>query len=89
VDKSLNIIISYQLSIILTVTLIKWNFQSLIQQTKRSALEKIDLHFIDTASKMGHGKFQTSAEKRSFMGPLKKDRIRAEAAKAATEAAKK
>ncbi|XP_018023659.1 60S ribosomal protein L3 [Hyalella azteca] len=63
--------------------------KSLIQQTKRSALEKIDLHFIDTASKMGHGKFQTSAEKRSFMGPLKKDRIRAEAAKAATEAAKK
>ena len=52
--------------------------QSLVPQVKRSALEKIDLHLIDTSSKMGHGHFQTSAEKRAFMGPMKKDRIRAE-----------
>lgn len=49
-------------------------FQSLLVQTKRVALEKIDLHFIDTSSKMGHGRFQTSAEKSAFMGPLKKDK---------------
>merc|ERR1711962_1160862 len=48
--------------------------KSLLVQTKRSALEKIDLHFIDTSSKMGHGRFQTPAEKSAFMGPLKKDR---------------
>uniref|UniRef100_A0A2P2HW42 60S ribosomal protein L3-like n=1 Tax=Hirondellea gigas TaxID=1518452 RepID=A0A2P2HW42_9CRUS len=59
--------------------------KSLIQQVKRSALEKIDLHFIDTSSKVGHGRFQTSAEKRAFMGPMKKDRIRDEKAKAAAK----
>jgi len=48
--------------------------KSLLVQNKRSALEKIDLHFIDTSSKMGHGRFQTPAEKSAFMGPLKKDR---------------
>lgn len=48
--------------------------QSMLVQTKRVALEKIDLHFIDTSSKMGHGRFQTSAEKSAFMGPLKKDK---------------
>merc|ERR1719516_979510 len=40
--------------------------KSLLVQTKRSALEKIDLHFIDTSSKMGHGRFQTPAEKSAF-----------------------
>merc|ERR1711913_159655 len=50
--------------------------KSLLVQTKRSALEKIDLHFIDTSSKMGHGRFQTPAEKSAFMGPLKKDRLK-------------
>ncbi|CAI9154164.1 unnamed protein product [Rangifer tarandus platyrhynchus] len=39
------------------------------------ALEKIDLKFIDTTSKFGHGRFQTVEEKKAFMGPLKKDRI--------------
>ena len=51
-------------------------------QTKRSALEKITLKFIDTASKFGHGRFQTAADKAAFMGPTKKDRLRAEAEKA-------
>ncbi|KAL7642607.1 UNVERIFIED_CONTAM: hypothetical protein RMT77_007171 [Armadillidium vulgare] len=50
--------------------------KSLYTQTKRVALEKIDLHFIDTSSKLGHGRFQTSTEKTAFMGPLKKDKIK-------------
>ncbi|XDA78136.1 hypothetical protein R6Z07F_008236 [Ovis aries] len=49
--------------------------KSLLVQTKRRALEKIDLKFIDTTSKFGHGRFQTVEEKKAFMGPLKKDRI--------------
>ncbi|KAL4822585.1 hypothetical protein H8958_008258 [Nasalis larvatus] len=49
--------------------------KSLLVQTKRQALEKIDLKFIDTTSKFGHGRFQTMEEKKAFMGPLKKDRI--------------
>uniref|UniRef100_A0A669Q0J4 Large ribosomal subunit protein uL3 n=1 Tax=Phasianus colchicus TaxID=9054 RepID=A0A669Q0J4_PHACC len=54
--------------------------KSLLVQTKRRALEKIDLKFIDTTSKFGHGRFQTAEEKKSFMGPLKKDRIAKEEA---------
>merc|ERR1711872_308774 len=54
--------------------------KSLMAQTKRKALEKVNLKFIDTASKFGHGRFQTAQEKRSFMGPLKKDQIEEEAA---------
>lgn len=48
----------------------------LYPQTKRSAMEKIDLQFIDTSSKYGHSCFQTSAEKSAFMGPLKKDKAK-------------
>uniref|UniRef100_K7EVV1 Large ribosomal subunit protein uL3 n=1 Tax=Pongo abelii TaxID=9601 RepID=K7EVV1_PONAB len=40
---------------------------SLLVQTKRRALEKIDLKFIDTTSKFGHGRFQTMEEKKAFM----------------------
>lgn len=47
--------------------------KSLITHTKRFASEKIDLKFIDTSSKFGHGRFQTHAEKKAFMGKLKKD----------------
>jgi len=54
--------------------------------TKRAALESINLKFIDTSSKFGHGRFQTVADKAAFMGPLKKDRIREE--EKATAAAK-
>jgi large subunit ribosomal protein L3e len=54
--------------------------QSLLVHTKRSALEKINLKFIDTSSKFGHGRFQTAADKASFMGLLKKDRLREEQA---------
>merc|ERR1711893_26671 len=52
--------------------------KSLLTHTKRRALEKIDLKFIDTSSKFGHGRFQTHKEKTSFMGPLKKDRVKEE-----------
>jgi len=54
--------------------------KSLLTHTKRRALEKINLKFIDTSSKFGHGRFQTSKEKKAFMGPLKKDRIKEETA---------
>ncbi|RKP09621.1 60S ribosomal protein L3 [Thamnocephalis sphaerospora] len=47
--------------------------KSLFTHTKRSALEKVSLKFIDTSSKFGHGRFQTQEEKRAFMGTLKKD----------------
>eukprot|EP01132_Coremiostelium_polycephalum_P007992 gene7992-9834_t len=51
-------------------------------QTSRVALEKIALKFIDTSSKMGHGRFQTSEEKAKFMGPSKKQKIAEAKAKA-------
>jgi len=41
---------------------------------KRKDLEKIELKFIDTTSKIGHGRFQTLEEKKNYMGPLKKDK---------------
>ncbi|XP_055354886.1 60S ribosomal protein L3-like [Paramacrobiotus metropolitanus] len=50
--------------------------KSLLVQTKRAALEKINIKFIDTSSKFGHGRFQTAEEKASFMGPLKKDKVK-------------
>jgi large subunit ribosomal protein L3e len=39
--------------------------------TKRWTQEKIQLKFIDTSSKFGHGRFQTKDEKEKVMGPLK------------------
>ncbi|TEB19104.1 ribosomal protein RPL3 [Perkinsus sp. BL_2016] len=45
--------------------------KSLLPQISRNATEKIDLKFIDTSSKFGHGRFQTSEEKRKFFGILK------------------
>lgn len=42
--------------------------KSLLKQTKRVALEEIALKFIDTSSKMGHGRFQTADEKTKFYG---------------------
>jgi len=46
--------------------------QSLLNQTKRDALEEICLKFIDTSSKLGHGRFQTAEEKAKFFGRTKK-----------------
>jgi len=45
--------------------------QSLLKQTSRSAVEEIKLKFIDTSSKFGHGRFQTSEEKAKLYGRLK------------------
>lgn len=42
----------------------------------RLAIEDIQLKFIDTSSKIGHGKFQTIAEKKKFLGPMKKDLLK-------------
>jgi len=59
--------------------------KSLIPQTNRTALEQINLKFIDTSSKFGHGRFQTADEKSKFFGVLKKDRVRAEKEQAKQE----
>jgi large subunit ribosomal protein L3e len=45
--------------------------KTLVPQTSRSATENIELVFIDTSSKFGHGRFQTAAEKEKYMGPKK------------------
>merc|ERR1712226_810103 len=42
--------------------------KSLLPQVSRKATEKIALKFIDTSSKFGHGRFQTSEEKAKFFG---------------------
>jgi len=42
--------------------------KSLLPQVSRKATEKINLKFIDTSSKFGHGRFQTSEEKAKFYG---------------------
>lgn len=44
--------------------------KSLMKHTSRKHLEEIDLKFIDTSSKQGHGRFQTAEEKLKFLGPL-------------------
>lgn len=47
--------------------------KSLRVHTSRTSLEQVQLKFIDTSSKFGHGRFQTSQEKAKFMGIQKKD----------------
>lgn len=42
--------------------------QSLFPQTSGKATEEVNLKFIDTSSKMGHGRFQTAEEKAKFYG---------------------
>lgn len=42
--------------------------KTLMPTTKRRHLEDVKLKFIDTTSKMGHGRFQTSVEKAKFYG---------------------
>jgi len=44
--------------------------KTLLQQTKTFATQELEIKFIDTSSKIGHGKFQTLEEKDKFMGPL-------------------
>ncbi|KAF0853040.1 60S large subunit ribosomal protein uL3 (rpL3) [Andalucia godoyi] len=46
--------------------------KALAPATSRTALEKVQLRFIDTSSKFGHGRFQSFEEKGRFLGPLKR-----------------
>jgi len=55
--------------------------RTLIPQTKRSAHEHITLKFIDTSSKIGHGRFQTADEKARFYGRQQTKKVAATAAK--------
>lgn len=45
--------------------------KSMLVHTKRVHLEPISLKFIDTSSKLGHGRFQTCEEKNTFYGRKK------------------
>ena len=45
-------------------------------KTNKAFTEEVQVKFIDTSSKFGHGKFQTREEKRKFMGPTKKSALR-------------
>lgn len=45
---------------------------SLFNQSSRTALSQVCLKFIDTSSKFGKGRFQTSHEKLQYIGPQKK-----------------
>ena len=45
--------------------------KSLFKQTSRTAVEKVQLKFIDTSSKFGHGRFQTKEEKERTFGRTK------------------
>jgi len=47
--------------------------KSMYTHTSRKALEKVELKWIDTSSKFGHGGYQTKDEKSAFIGVLKKD----------------
>jgi len=47
--------------------------KSMFVHTSRKALEKVELKWIDTSSKFGHGAYQTPQEKHAFLGTLKKD----------------
>jgi len=42
--------------------------KSLLPQVSRKALEEISLKYISTTSQMGHGRFQSSDEKKKFLG---------------------
>jgi large subunit ribosomal protein L3e len=52
--------------------------KSLRAPSKKWMTENIALKFIDTSSKLGHGRFQSSAEKTRFLGPRKKDQEKEE-----------
>jgi len=46
--------------------------KSLRAKTNKAYTEQVNVKFIDTSAKFGHGKFQTPEEKDKFMGPRKK-----------------
>jgi len=47
--------------------------KTMYPQTSRRATEQVELKWIDTSSKFGHGGYQTKEEKHAFLGTLKKD----------------
>jgi len=49
--------------------------KAICPQTKKWMQESITLKFIDTSSKLGHGRFQTSEEKSKFLGARKEKPI--------------
>ena len=51
--------------------------KSMFVHTSRKALEKVELKWIDTASKFGHGVYQTPSEKKTVQGTLKRDLVSA------------
>ncbi|KAI9235468.1 MAG: hypothetical protein BYD32DRAFT_370905 [Podila humilis] len=60
--------------------MLRWNPQARHRRpqvpfgyTKRSALENVQLKFIDTSSKFGRGRFQTREEHQQYQGTLKRD----------------
>merc|ERR550525_1139698 len=61
--------------------------KSLLPQVSRKATEKIELKFIDTSSKFGHGRFQTSEEKAKFFGGAATKKAKTAPKKADEEAA--
>ena len=44
--------------------------KSIFPTTRNWMTEKVEVKFIDTSSKLGHGRFQTFEEKDKFLGPL-------------------
>jgi len=60
--------------------------KSLLPQMSRRATEKVELKFIDTASKMGHGRFQTCEEKAKFYGGATAKKARKAAEEKSVEA---
>merc|ERR1712113_1059495 len=60
--------------------------KSLLPQVSRKATEKIALKFIDTSSKFGHGRFQTSEEKAKFFGGAAAKKAKTAPKKAGDEA---
>ena len=62
--------------------------QSLLSHVaSRAAMENIHLKLIDTSSKFGTGRWQTTAEKKAYLGPMKKDKVKQVTVPAAGEKA--
>jgi len=50
--------------------------KAIVPLSNTAGKEEIKLRFIDTSSKYGHGRFQTSEEKKAWYGKTKKDKIK-------------
>merc|ERR1712080_145102 len=61
--------------------------KSLLPQVSRKSTEKIALKFVDTSSKFGHGRFQTSEEKAKFYGGAVTKKAKVEETSKAAEGA--